>query len=91
MTEETHVSKTIGQRVKELRKKIDELDGFDLAIIPFIYQWELGVKSWNFAKDKGWVDWVKNKFSGKVTQNTTEETVQEVAQPVQTEQQDGVQ
>ena len=39
MTEETHVSKTIGQRVKELRKKIDELDGFDLVIIPFIYQW----------------------------------------------------
>ena len=79
MTEETHVSKTIGNRVKELRKKIDELDGFDLAIIPFIYQWELGVKSWNFAKDKGWVDWVKNKFSGKVTQNTTEETVKEVS------------
>ena len=91
MTEETHVSKTIGQRVKELRKKIDELDGFDLAIIPFIYQWELGVKSYKFAKNKGWIDWVKNKFSGKVTKNTTEETVQEVAQPVQTEQQDGVQ
>ena len=72
MTEETHVSKTIGQRVKELRKKIDELDGFDLAIIPFIYQWELGVKSWKFAKDKGWVDWVKNKFNGKVTQSTDE-------------------
>ena len=91
MTEETHVSKTIGQRVKELRKKIDELDGFDLAIIPFIYQWELGVKSWKFAKDKGWVDWVKNKFSGKGTQNTSEETVKEVAQPVQTEQQNDVQ
>ncbi|MEC9064582.1 MAG: hypothetical protein VYE26_04315 [Pseudomonadota bacterium] len=70
MTEETHVSKTIGQRVKELRKKIDELDGFDLAIIPFIYQWELGVKSYKFAKDKGWIDWVKNKFNGKVTQST---------------------
>ena len=70
MTEETHVSKTIGQRVKELRKKIDELDGFDLAIIPFIYQWELGVKTYKFAKDKGWIDWVKNKFNGKVTQST---------------------
>tara|TARA_R100000152_G_C6691394_1_gene122912 strand:- start:413 stop:649 length:237 start_codon:yes stop_codon:yes gene_type:complete len=65
MTEETHVSKTIGNRVKELRKKIDELDGFDLAIIPFIYQWELGVKTYKFAKNKGWIDWVKNKFSGK--------------------------
>ena len=42
-------------------------------IIPFIYQWELGVKSYKFAKNKGWIDWVKNKFSGKVTQNTTEE------------------
>ena len=73
MTEETHVSKTIGNRVKELRKKIDELDGFDLAIIPFIYQWELGVKSWKFAKDKGWVDWVKNKFNGKVTTNTSDD------------------
>ena len=91
MTEETHVSKTISNRVTELRKKVDELDGFDLAIIPFIYQWELGVKTYKFAKDKGWIDWVKNKFSGKVTQNTTEETVKEVAQPVQTEQQDGVQ
>ena len=70
MTEETHVSKTIGQRVKELRKKVDELDGFDLAIIPFIYQWELGVKTYKFAKDKGWIDWVKNKFNGKVTQST---------------------
>ncbi len=80
MTEETHVSKTIGQRVKELRKKIDELDGFDLVIIPFIYQWELGVKSYKFAKNKGWIDWVKNKFSGKVTQNTTEEVpVKEVS------------
>ncbi len=91
MTEETHVSKTIGQRVKELRKKIDELDGFDLAIIPFIYQWELGVKSYKFAKDKGWIDWVKNKFNGKVTESTTKETVQEVAQPVATEQQNDVQ
>ena len=70
MTEETHVSKTIGQRVKELRKKVDELDGFDLVIIPFIYQWELGVKTYKFAKDKGWIDWVKNKFNGKVTQST---------------------
>ena len=77
MTEETHVSKTIGQRVKELRKKIDELDGFDLAIIPFIYQWELGVKSYKFAKDKGWIDWVKNKFSGKVTQSTTKSPIVE--------------
>ncbi len=59
MTEETHVSKTIG---------------------PFIYQWELGVKTYKFAKDKGWIDWVKNKFSGKVTQNTSEETVKEVSQ-----------
>ena len=31
MTEETHVSKTIGNRVTELRKKIDDLDGFDLS------------------------------------------------------------
>ena len=85
MTEETHVSQTIGNRVTELRKKIDELDGFDLAIIPFIYQWELGVKSYKFAKDKGWIDWVKNKFSGKVTQNTTEETVKEVAQEEKTD------
>ena len=42
MTEETHVSKTIGNRVIELRKKIDDLDGFDLAITPFIYLYELG-------------------------------------------------
>ena len=91
MTEETHVSKTIGNRVTELRKKIDDLDGFDLAITPFIYLYELGSKSWKFAVAKGAVDWVKNKFSGKVTQNTREETVKEVAQPVQTEQQDGVQ
>ena len=79
MTEETHVSKTIGQRVKELRKKIDELDGFDLAIIPFIYQWELGVKSYKFAKDKGWIDWVKNKFSGKKEESAKEETVEKVS------------
>ncbi len=79
MTEETHVSKTIGQRVKELRKKIDELDGFDLAIIPFIYQWELGVKSYKFAKDKGWIDWVKNKFSGKKEESVKEETVEKVS------------
>ena len=91
MTEETHVSKTIGNRVIELRKKIDDLDGFDLAITPFIYLYELGNKSWKFAVAKGAVDWVKNKFNGKVTQSTNEETVQEVAQPVQTEQQDGVQ
>ena len=49
MTEETHVSKTIGNRVTELRKKIDDLDGFDLAITPFIYLYELGDKSWKFA------------------------------------------
>ena len=91
MTEETHVSKTIGNRVIELRKKIDDLDGFDLAITPFIYLYELGNKSWKFAVAKGAVEWVKNKFNGKVTQNTSEETVQEVAQPVATEQQDGVQ
>ena len=88
---ETHVSKTIGNRVTELRKKIDDLDGFDLAITPFIYLYELGNKSWKFAVAKGAVEWVKNKFNGKVTQSTTEETVKEVAQPVQTEQQDGVQ
>ena len=88
---ETHVSKTIGNRVTELRKKVDELDGFDLAITPFIYLYELGNKSWKFAVAKGAVEWVKNKFNGKVTQSTTEETVKEVAQPVQTEQQDGVQ
>ena len=91
MTEETHVSKTISNRVTELRKKVDELDGFDLAITPFVYLYELGSKSWKFAVAKGVVDWVKNKFNGKVTQSTNEETVQEVAQPVQTEQQDGVQ
>ena len=65
MTEETHVSKTIGNRVTELRKKIDDLDGFDLAITPIIYLYELGNKSWKFAVAKGAVDWVKNKFSGK--------------------------
>ena len=91
MTEETHVSKTIGNRVTELRKKIDDLDGFDLAITPFIYLYELGTKSWKFAVAKGAVDWVKNKFNGKVTQSTNEETVKEVAQPVQTEQQNDVQ
>ena len=42
MTEETHVSKTIGNRVIELRKKIDDLDRFDLAITPFIYLFDLG-------------------------------------------------
>ena len=70
MTEETHVSQTIGNRVTELRKKIDDLDGFDLAITPFIYLYELGSKSWKFAVAKGAVDWVKNKFNGKVTQST---------------------
>ena len=70
MTEETHVSKTIGNRVTELRKKIDDLDGFDLAITPCIYLYELGSKSWKFAVAKGAVDWVKNKFNGKVTQST---------------------
>ena len=44
MTEETHVSQTIGNRVIEIRKKIDDLDGFDLAITPFIYLYELGNK-----------------------------------------------
>ena len=92
MTEETHVSQTIGNRVKELREKIDKLDGFDLAALPLIYLYELGNKSWKFAVAKGAVEWVKNKFNGKVTTNTTDEvTVEEVAQPVQTEQQNGVQ
>ena len=92
MTEETHVSQTIGQRVKELRTKIDKLDGFDLAALPLIYLYELGNKSWKFAVAKGAVEWVKNKFNGKVTTNTTDEvTVKEVAQPVQTDQQSGVQ
>jgi hypothetical protein len=92
MTEETHVSQTIGNRVKELREKIDKLDGFDLAALPLIYLYELGNKSWKFAVAKGAVEWVKNKFNGKVTTNTTDEvTVKEVAQPVQTEQQNDVQ
>ena len=92
MTEETHVSQTIGNRVKELRTKIDKLDGFDLAALPLIYLYELGNKSWKFAVAKGAVEWVKNKFNGKVTTNTTDEvTVEEVAQPVQTEQQNDVQ
>ena len=92
MTEETHVSQTIGNRVKELREKIDKLDGFDLAALPLIYLYELGNKSWKFAVAKGAVEWVKNKFNGKVTTNTTDEvTVEEVAQPVQTEQQNDVQ
>ena len=92
MTEETHVSQTIGNRVKELRTKIDKLDGFDLAALPLIYLYELGNKSWKFAVAKGAVEWVKNKFNGKVTTNTTDEvTVKEVAQPVQTEQQNDVQ
>ena len=92
MTEETHVSQTIGNRVKELRTKIDKLDGFDLAALPLIYLYELGNKSWKFAVAKGAVEWVKNKFNGKVTTNTTDEvTVEKVAQPVQTEQQNDVQ
>ena len=77
MTEETHVSKTIGNRVIELRKKIDDLDGFDLAITPFIYLYELGSKSWKFAVAKGAVDWVKNKFNGKVTQSTDKSPIVE--------------
>ena len=77
MTEETHVSKTIGNRVTELRKKIDDLDGFDLAITPFIYLYELGSNSWKFAVAKGAVDWVKNKFDGKVTQSTNESPIVE--------------
>ena len=85
MTEETHVSQTIGNRVKELREKIDKLDGFDLAALPLIYLYELGNKSWKFAVAKGAVEWVKNKFNGKVTQNTTDETVQEVAQEEKTD------
>ena len=77
MTEETHVSKTIGNRVTELRKKIDDLDGFDLAITPFIYLYELGSKSWKFAVAKGAVDWVKNKVNGKVTQSTDKSPIVE--------------
>ena len=77
MTEETHVSQTIGNRVTELRKKIDDLDGFDLAITPFIYLYELGSKSWKFAVAKGAVDWVKNKFNGKVTQSTDKSPIVE--------------
>ena len=73
MTEETHVSKTIGNRVTELRNKIDDLDWFDLAITPFIYLYELGNKSWKFAVAKGAVEWVKNKFNGKVTTNTSDD------------------
>ena len=73
MTEETHVSKTISNRVTELRKKVDELDGFDLAITPFVYLYELGSKSWKFAVAKGVVDWVKNKLNGKVTTNTSDD------------------
>ena len=86
MTEETHVSQTIGNRVKELRTKIDKLDGFDLAALPLIYLYELGNKSWKFAVAKGAVEWVKNKFNGKVTTNTTDEvTVEEVAQVEKTD------
>ena len=73
MTEETHVSQTIGNRVKELREKIDKLDGFDLAALPLIYLYELGNKSWKFAVAKGAVEWVKNKFNGKVTTNTSDD------------------
>ena len=77
MTEETHVSQTIGNRVKELRTKIDKLDGFDLAALPLIYLYELGNKSWKFAVAKGAVDWVKNKFNGKVTQSTDKSPIVE--------------
>ena len=77
MTEETHVSQTIGNRVKELRSKIDKLDGFDLAALPLIYLYELGNKSWKFAVAKGAVDWVKNKFNGKVTQSTDKSPIVE--------------
>lgn len=85
MTEETHVSETIGNRTQELRDKIKELDGFDLAVLPFIYLYELGSQVVSFAKDKGVVDWVQNKFNGKVTQNTTpEKPVEEVAQSTET-------
>tara|TARA_Y100001970_G_C14137779_1_gene805300 strand:- start:126 stop:401 length:276 start_codon:yes stop_codon:yes gene_type:complete len=85
MTEETHVSETIGNRTQELRDKIKELDGFDLAVLPFIYLYELGSQVVSFAKDKGVVDWVQNKFNGKVTQNTTpEKPVEEVSQSTET-------
>ena len=85
MTEETHVSETIGNRTQELRKKIRDLDGFDLAVLPFIYLYELGSQVVSFAKEKGVVDWVKNKFNGKVTQSTTpEQPVEEVAQATDT-------
>ena len=77
MTEETHVSQTIGNRVKELREKIDKLDGFDLAALPLIYLYELGNKSWKFAVAKGAVEWVKNKFNGKVTQSTDKSPIVE--------------
>ena len=77
MTEETHVSQTIGNRVKELRSKIDKLDGFDLAALSLIYLYELGNKSWKFALAKGAVDWVKNKFNGKVTQSTDKSPIVE--------------
>ncbi len=85
MTDETHVSETIGNRTQELRKKIRDLDGFDLAVLPFIYLYELGSQVVSFAKEKGVVDWVKNKFNGKVTQSTTpEQPVEEVAQAADT-------
>ena len=85
MTDETHVSESIGNRTQELRNKIKELDGFDLAVLPLIYLYELGSQVVTFAKEKGAVDWVKNKFNGKVTQSTTpEQPVEEVAQATDT-------
>lgn len=77
MTDETHVSETIGNRTQELRKKIRDLDGFDLAVLPFIYLYELGSQVVSFAKEKGVVDWVKNKFNGKVTQSTDKSPIVE--------------
>jgi len=77
MTEETNVSKTIGNRTQELRTKIKNLDGFDLAVLPFIYLYELGSITVTFAREKGIVDWVKNKFNGKVTQSTDKSPIVE--------------
>jgi len=77
MTEETNVSQTIGNRTQELRTKIKNLDGFDLAVLPFIYLYELGSITVTFAREKGIVDWVKNKFNGKVTQSTDKSPIVE--------------
>ena len=77
MTDETHVSESIGNRTQELRNKIKELDGFDLAVLPLIYLYELGSQVVTFAKEKGVVDWVKNKFNGKVTQSTDKSPIVE--------------